>query len=513
MTPEFDVIVVGSGPAGVSAAFPLLEAGLRVLLVDGGRLPTLAPPSDRYLLARRENSEQWRWMLGADFHALRTLDAVSPKLRASTLAYVFEGFAEANRIRTHNFVAMGSLSAGGLSNAWGCGVAKLSAAQLAEFPLPPAALDVSYEAVTRRMGVSGAVADDLSDYFGVDDWAQPPVPIDVLHGSLLRRYAARRSTLAAQGFRMGRARAAVLSRDQGGRQGCDLSGTCLWGCHRKALYAASDEIAALRAYPNLTYRSGMIVDNVRTDGGGATIEAHHEGQRTTATARRVVLAAGTLASTRLALAALRLTAPRPLLSCPTAAFLLWQPGLLGQPRTDGFGLGQLSFALSLRDGITGFGSTFAATGIPVAELLRRVPLRQRYAIDLLEKLLSSCLLGNVFLPGQLSTSTAVLDHRGDLLVKGGYSDETAPLMKSAAGLLRRSFGKIGALVVPMSFTAGPPGGDIHYAGTLPMDPDPGAAETARGRGDGARRHPVLRRRPGRLPHRRACQRYPRNRIR
>lgn len=32
--PEFDVIIVGSGPAGTSAAYPLVKAGLKVLMVD-----------------------------------------------------------------------------------------------------------------------------------------------------------------------------------------------------------------------------------------------------------------------------------------------------------------------------------------------------------------------------------------------------------------------------------------------------------------------------------------------
>lgn len=36
MNPQFDVIIVGSGPAGVSAAYPLIKAGLKVAIIDGG---------------------------------------------------------------------------------------------------------------------------------------------------------------------------------------------------------------------------------------------------------------------------------------------------------------------------------------------------------------------------------------------------------------------------------------------------------------------------------------------
>ena len=55
MTERYDVIVVGTGPAGVSAADPLAAAGLNVLLVDaeaGGTVGVgdrLLPPDSNYL--------------------------------------------------------------------------------------------------------------------------------------------------------------------------------------------------------------------------------------------------------------------------------------------------------------------------------------------------------------------------------------------------------------------------------------------------------------------------------
>jgi hypothetical protein len=52
---------------------------------------------------------------------------------------------------------VGSLARGGLSNAWGCGVARLSAEELRDYPFPPGDIEKSYEIVTRRMGVSCSV--------------------------------------------------------------------------------------------------------------------------------------------------------------------------------------------------------------------------------------------------------------------------------------------------------------------------------------------------------------------
>jgi flavin-dependent dehydrogenase len=67
---DVDVIIVGSGPAGVSAAFPLLESGVRVLMVDGGRQPDVALPEQDFLTARFDEARQWKWMIGEQYHAL-----------------------------------------------------------------------------------------------------------------------------------------------------------------------------------------------------------------------------------------------------------------------------------------------------------------------------------------------------------------------------------------------------------------------------------------------------------
>ena len=477
MSDVFDVIIVGSGPAGVSVAFPLVQAGLKVLMVDGGREANVTLPSRPYLTERSEDAEQWKWIVGEDFHALRKMDAVSPKLRVPTHRYVFDNFIARNRIESENFIAIGSLAKGGLSNAWGCGVARLLSEELEGYPFPKSSIERSYEIVTRRIGVSGANADDLSDYFGLDAWSQPPIPMDGLHQRMFNRYSSCKHGLASLGFRLGRSRVAALSRDLGERKACDSSGNCLWGCHHRALYTSTNELYALVKFQNFYYRSGFVVDRVAKDYRGASVEGQDGQDYTTISAKKVILAAGTLATTRLALLALKLDTPVWLQSCPIAAFLLWLPGMLGAQRTNSFGLGQLSFSLELTDEISAFGSTFSTVGIPVAEFVRHLPLRKRYGIDLLRQLLSSCLVGNMFLPGHLSTTDASLDADGVLKINGGYSNSVSSLMSDATSRLRKSYWKLGALLLPTSFTQGRPGGDIHYSCTLPMRHRPILGET------------------------------------
>ena len=479
MTTGFDVIVVGSGPAGVSVAFPLIEAGLRVLMVDGGKQANILPPDKNFLSARAHDDRQWKWIVGEDFHALKMRDAASPKMRTPSQAYAFDGFELGNSVMAKDFMAVGSLAKGGLSNAWGCGVARLSADELAEFPFTGLAMDRFYEKVSRRIGISGRSDDDLTDYFGLDEFAQPPIPLDKLHTRLANHYAAHRNKLHSQGFRLGRSRVAALNADISDRQSCNLCGNCLWGCSRNSLYSSRYDLPALRKNPNFTELSGFVIDNLSRDGVGwiTTGQTLFDGTRQSITATRIVLAAGTLATTRIVLRALDVRKPVSLLSSPTAAFLIWVPMLLGAQRMQGFGLGQLSFSLALRDNITAFGSTFSTTGILISEFARHIPMARRYGIDLLRTLMSSCVVGNLFLPGKLTKAQARLNESGALIVSGAYENSVVPLMDEARKKLKKAYRSMGAFLLPGSFTLGQPGGDIHYSGTLPMREKPVIGET------------------------------------
>ncbi len=478
--PDFDVIIVGSGPAGVSAAFPLVEAGLRVLMVDGGKHPGVLPPEADFLSARISDTNQWKWMVGEDYHALKDRDAVSPKLRVPPHAYVFDGFGSSNKIEGKDFITVGSLATGGLSNTWGCGVARFSAAELATFPFPASELDLSHSRVIQRIGISGKSDDDLSDYFGLDEYSQPPISMDVLHNFLLKRYSKHRGILNSQGFKLGRSRVAALSEDFGGRQACERSGNCLWGCRRRSLYSSTYDLPELRKHANFSEYSGFVVSGMTRFEGYWSLEgiSASENERRSITASRIILAAGTLATTQIVLEALHHKQSVPMLSCPIAAFVLWLPILLGSQRLPGFGLGQLSFLLALHENISAFGSSFSTIGIPLSEFVRHAPMKKRYGIDLMRGLLSSCVVGNLFLPGHLTAAEARLSEDGTMIVSGNYLDEVTLLMDEAHKKLRKAYWLLGAILLPGSFTVGRPGGDIHYAGTLPMRKSPKIGETS-----------------------------------
>ena len=479
MSMLFDAIIIGSGPAGVSAAFPLVEAGLKVLMVDGGQKASAEPPTQDFLTWRHKDINQFERMVGKGFYALHGSKEVTPKMRIPALSYVFADFENRNQIESLEFAAIGSLSTGGLSNAWGCGVSQYSESELSNFPFAASELTFSYSAIAQRIGISGGGDDDLQNYLGLNDGSQPPIALDKLNEYLYKHYLQNKiSGPNNSAFLLGRSRVAILSQNKNGRLACNLSSNCLWGCSRKSLYSAADEIPNLLKFENFTFVPGFIVSDLKPHNshwqilGSDTLGQKNE----FFIGKKILLAAGTIASTRIALAAMDYRQKVRILSCPTAAFLLWLPKFLGSACNLGLGTAQLSYQVKLKGGIVGFGSTLSTTGIPRSELSKRLPLKTPNSFALLKNLLPSCLIGNLFLPGQLSNANAVLLANGKLHIEHTPNELIPSLMSQVKKILSANFKKFGAIMMPSSFSIGAPGSDIHYSGTLPMKRDPRSGE-------------------------------------
>jgi choline dehydrogenase-like flavoprotein len=475
-----DVLVVGSGPAGVSAAFPLVEGGLRVVLVDGGDEPDQPLPQDEYLALRRSDASQADWMVGGDGYALRARSSESPKFRVPTLDFAFRGFAEANRIEAESFNVVGSLAIGGLSNAWGCGVAQFDASDWAGIDVEEAEWSRSFASVTQRIGISGRAQDDLSSFFGLDAHAQIPLPLDALHQALMRGYDKRRAGLNRDGFRLGRARIAVLTdQPRDGRQTCDRRGLCLWGCPRGSMYSSRQELSALRRHPNFVHRPGHVVQRLVGEQRGWRAEiARRDGTTTSLACARVVLAAGTLASTAIAMRSLPGFAVARLMHVPTAAFALWLPRYLGRGVEPGVGFAQLAYALDVDGPADVCGYTFSTHGIPVAEFVRHAPLSRAGAASAFRELLTSIVVANCFLPPRFSKSRLRLRDDGVILVEGGEVADVALYADRVRTRLACAFRHAGAFMVPGSFSRGAIGSDVHYAATMPMRNAPSMGEAS-----------------------------------
>ena len=106
-------------------------------------------------------------------------------------------------------------------------------------------------------------------------------------------------------------------------------------------------------------------------------------------------------------------------------------------------------------------------------------MKAPYGLTMLRNLLSSCIVGNLFLPGHLGGGKIQLNQKGALIARNEPNSKVMDLVLESKSILAKGYRKIGGVLLPGSFTIGNPGGDIHYAGTMPMRVNPALGESDR----------------------------------
>lgn len=470
---EPDVIVVGGGPAGTAASWPLVARGIRVLMLDAGIASAAADPRPPLAALRRGGDDAWRHMLGKDLRGLRDVGDVSPKLRILAGEDFGEPYRALNRIFPEGIDVMGALAAGGLSNVWGAVSPAFDDDDLREWPITAADLASGYAAVADRIGLNGGDGDPRPESAYP---LQPALPLSMKAERLLERYDRRRARLD---IRLARSVNAVLSADKSGRSACNLDGGCMWGCPRGSIYNSAGEIPALASHPCFALAAGQLVERIEAAPAGFVVHAFDRGtgQSRTHTAKTVLLAAGAVASTRIVLDLLgRYGEDVPLATTPALAMAFCDPRALGQPLPDkGFGLAQLSLKVDLGGASSeyAYGELYDGAMLSAADLIRHMPLTHRGAMAVIRRLMPALMVGFVFFPSGFSRNIVRLE-RGNgteparLSVRGGYAPELSATARRARSRIAGDLGSVGLLYLPGSGRLYPPGAESHFGGTLAM---------------------------------------------
>ena len=438
-----EVIVVGSGPAGVSAAWPLVRAGLRVLMLDAAEGDLAGRAANRPIEAFRNDPARWADAFGQDLAGLHADPGISPKFATPLGRAVLGGFAEANGLTTEGFLAAGALAAGGLSNIWGALATPFDDEDLKGFPGGSKALAASYASVAQRIGLSG-------DACGGDAPVDGITPLTAPAARLLAR---RRPASQDRGFVLKRATNAVITQARDEREGCNACGLCLYGCSRGAIYSSASELPALKRFHNFAYISGHRVVDVSPAPDGQAVEAIVGGVRRRLIAERVVLAAGTIATSGLALRRLGLIDhPVRLLSNPTAGAAFLTPALIGcDLPEESFGLGQLFYELPLGQAPgRAAGVLYGADTLPLDLIASRLPLSRPVALRAARALAPAVLMASCYLPGAFSNNRLVAGRTGTLRVEGHQTEEAESLLHLAMGRLSAELRPLGAWRLPKS---------------------------------------------------------------
>jgi choline dehydrogenase-like flavoprotein len=454
---DADFIVIGSGPAGVSAALPLVEAGRHVLMIDGAVERSGAA------------NAPWQRMLGERLEALRPDDGLSPKLRTPEARQVIGDFKRWSALDADTFLALGALARGGLSRVWGGFVSELDANDLEGWPVSAEDLAPSYRAIAARIGISGSHDDDMAAFYGASGELLPAPPIGPTAELLLRRY---RTAKPDPAFALGLARNALITADRGARQACDLSLSCLWGCARGAIYDARQDLALLRQHSNFELRDGAVGTRlIRTnDGWEVTIMASERRLH----APRVIAAAGVLGSLRLVAPLLDLSRIRlTLLNSPVLAVPLLVLKRLGHvPPAQGYTLAQLGFrlALSAAPGDYVTGGVYETAALPPSSFAVRLPLGRCAATQVFRTLAPALLVATIYFPGRWSANEISIQYSHSeprIRIRGGVSERFHETARAVQRRLKKIWRALGARVLPGGSLA-IPGTDAHFGGVFPM---------------------------------------------
>jgi choline dehydrogenase-like flavoprotein len=475
--------VIGSGASGVHFALSLLERGFAVTMLDLGHTPRPPAAPDRSLNGLKDTlDDPAAYFLGDTFDSVLLPGAKGEYYGLPpSKEYVFDAPADFTP-RGDGFAPLFSFARGGLAEAWTGGCYPLNEAELDEFPFDYADLAPHYDEVARRIGVSGEI-DDLSRFFPVHQHLMAPLRFDRHSEALVEAYQRQRSRLNAGGVYLGRTRVATLSAPYDGREACDYTGRCLWGCPRGSIYTPSQTLQRCRSFPAFEYVRGVEARRLIVGPGrrvrGIVARTADGGTEHEIACDRVALAAGALLSTRIFLAThhgetgtgvalhglmdnrqvlvpfLNLRLLGRAFSADTYQYHLLGMGLdTGDPRT--YVHGQI---------------TTLKTAL-LHPIVQKLPFDLRTSTAITRAVHGALGLVNLnFHDTRREANTVSLADDGTLLLRYAAPDDEPARIQSALARVRRALWLLGCVVPPGMVHVRPMGASVHYAGTLPMRPD------------------------------------------
>ena len=474
--PECDVIIIGSGPAGVHSAWPLVMAGKNVTMVDGGKR-SMGDMSDaprrNFEDVRRNDPNQWRWFLGNDLSGI-PLSGLTGGLGGGQVSgnrsYVTSG-TEALPITLQKAFVIQSLAEGGLGAAWGATCAYLKPEELAMMGMPADEMERHYETITRRIGVSGP-----GDRPGLQPVWKPD-----MHGSLLLEAARKKQkTLEKSGMNVIQPPTAVLTQDKDGRTATTYADMDYWADPGRSVYRPQYTLEELRKHANFSYLPGRIATDISEQSHEVRLTSKHmeTGASESLTARTLILAAGTVNSARIVLRSLGLyDTPTTFVGKPHVFSACVHPRTLGRagPKE------RLSLCQLLvldeeqREGlIAGSAQLYGYRSLQLFRLLSSLPLAAPQAMKILALLSPSLVIADIRFPGlplPINTLTLQKKNNGDSVhIAMDLHPEDSAARKRSLRRLHATMRLLGLLPVKTLWL--PEASTTHYAGTIPVSDAP-----------------------------------------
>jgi choline dehydrogenase-like flavoprotein len=436
-----------------------------------------ARPSDSLVGLKRNLPDPVAYFLGPNYESL-VLPGHAGEYYAfpPSKEHVFRTRGEPE-FRADGFAPLYSFARGGLAEVWTAGCYPFDDRDLHDFPFGYSALEPYYSLIAERVGVSGT-EDDLTATFPLHGGLQEPLKADVHSTELLEAYRRNREYLNRKlGCIMGRARLAVLSRDFDGRQTCNYSGRCLWGCPRLALYTPSITLSRCQQFPNFKYLGNLYADHFRTDSTGRVrglIAQTANGAEHEVPATTLVLAAGTLGSAKIFLTSMyrdsgHVPELRGIMDNRQILMPFVNLRMLGrQWSPDTYQYHQVAMAVNVNGELIHGLITTLKTAL-IHPLVQTLPFDLASSISVFRGIHGALGLININFPDHRRDENYLsLDSSGRLLIHYRPAAGEPERLRQTIRAFRKILRKLGCFAPKQMIHVRPMGASVHYAGTFPM---------------------------------------------
>ncbi len=472
----FDAIVVGSGAAGTFAARGM--RGKNVLVLDVGFQETgRSLPAGHLYDLRKQNLDLFGDLIGEEFESLNNLHAsyLSPKLKSPRMRFVVESPSSASSFTSSNFMPVTSHARGGLTNAWGAGCLRFNQADLRGFPFQLGDIEPYYDELTSHIGINGQ-SDDLSDYFGSLRDLLPPLRLSSFADEFVRKYHRHKDRFQRGSLRLGRTRAAILTKDLGGRKKYEYSGQEFFQPNLSCIYHTGYTLADLVSQGEITYLPGYEVLRFQELSDRVVIAAKNlkTGLVERFEARQLLLAAGVLNTSKIVLLSCNDTQTRlPILDNPVSFVPFISPGRIGSPLdVHSFSGGELILLYEGDLYPSAVQASFYGLVAPLrSDLIMHFPLSISGNLAATKYLIPALGMLQIFYPDEPEeTNFLKLNETGGISLS--YVPKALGVLEGHILRVLRSIGYFGFKRQCQYPSAG---SSIHYAGTLPMRGKPECA--------------------------------------
>lgn len=469
---DFDILVIGSGPAGIHAATKAVGSGLRTALLDIGYTDDEYErqiPRKSFSEIRRTDTNQHTYFLGKNPPVL-----FDKKRKAGThltppryhMIHNAESFFP---VLSDNFFGLQSTSLGGLGVGWGANCFALEEFELKRVGLAETDLSTFYSEVAEEIGISGENGSDIASFTGRFEKSLPSLRIDSNSEKILQRYDRLRDECSRGGFFLGKSLLAVLSEPYDGRSANSYHDMDFWSDAGRSVYRPRYTMEKLRQKANFSYLPRRIALSFSELGKECTVvycknlvTQGHESLM----AKRLILALGAINSARLALASATGFGHRlPILCSPNywLAAINWHQ--LGKAtRDERHSLAQLTAIMKTPEDYL-VAQFYSYRSLLLFRLIHEMNLPPKLALLLLRVVSTSLTCIN------LNFSDSPSPHRWlELQKEGGLKIDTTfttEEIKTRERQMRRFGRHLFALgCFPAKILRPTHGASIHYAGTL-----------------------------------------------